>query len=109
MADDVPKLPHEKDIEYCVYEDTPLEITNEMTRNRIKFGAKYAYALPTQDALNTIMEYHGEKGFLEVAAGLGYWASHTWVLKSLLLISRVTREASLQKAVNIQMSFKWMH
>jgi hypothetical protein len=78
MADDVPKLLHENDPAYCVYpnndENNPLEITDEMTRNRLYFGQKYAYALPTQDALNTIMEYEGEKGFLEVGAGLGYWA-----------------------------------
>jgi hypothetical protein len=76
---DVPKLPHEKDPNYCVYpendEDNPLVITKEMVQNQLYFQKTWAYALPTQKALDTIMLYSGKKGFLEVAAGIGYWAS----------------------------------
>ena len=73
MADDVPKLPHEDDTEF--YEIPPDIWDVRLTRNRHFMQTKYAYTLPTQDALNTIMKYKGEEGgFLEVGAGRGYWA-----------------------------------
>ena len=68
------KLPHEYDPEfYEILRGRDWDVT--LMRNRKYMQEKYAYTLPTQEALDTIVKYKDKEGFLEVAAGRGYWAS----------------------------------
>jgi hypothetical protein len=69
-------LPHEADPEFKLAIE-PDKWTDRYTQNRKILQEKYAYTLPTREALDIIVKYKvesGGRGFLELGAGKGYWA-----------------------------------
>ena len=60
------------------WSDGPLNIHAPMWTQRHILQANYAWAIPTQEAVDAIAEWCAPAGVVEIGAGAGYWA---WMLQ----------------------------